>query len=254
MSIPRILGVLECDEKDSGKWKMLLALANFENDKDGLCNPGLEKLAAMARMTPRNGQRMLDELEMDGKIEVIRSRPNKYVINIAKKYPSNRTLCPVSVENKPDISTAVNRTFATPEQDISGTQTGHLRQRNKEEPVLTGKESGKEALDISRDVSAIAQLHPRLEKPEQTEKDIRRQVQLLIEKKNITPISAIDYLERRTNAYRQKTSGWPTEQRPFIVSSATWFRSRCYEEDDQRWERRKGATSIGAYQGNGQVR
>jgi hypothetical protein len=109
--------------------------------------------------------------------------------------------------------------------------------------------------DSDLKIIEIARAHPRFEKPSETEKAIAFQLDRGIGPgppgaglvgRFGDPHKALEYLLERTRLYKRITDLWPPGQQDYIVSSARWFASGCYDEDEKNWERR-----IEKHQGNG---
>lgn len=69
MSIRIMTQVWESGPEDRGELLVLLALADFANDK-GECWPSVASIAQKARMTPRSVQRICHELVAQGRLTI----------------------------------------------------------------------------------------------------------------------------------------------------------------------------------------
>jgi hypothetical protein len=160
---------------EGGKLLVMLALGEWSNE-EGFCFPGEKKICFRTRQSPRNTRRCFNDLIKLGAIKkgtdgfrdgfwinvtMFREAAQKELDaqpktlwnpeNLALLTPKSRaangqkraddgTFSTVDVRPAPTVAAdkmSAKRTTAAPQTDICGTDSGHLRQRNKEEPPLT---------------------------------------------------------------------------------------------------------------------
>lgn len=234
MSVKLMSQVWELANVDQGTLLVLLALADWANDK-GVCWPSVPAIARKARLGDRQVRRILHALEERGIITVQeqrgRKRGKEYSTNV---YRLNLTACPVLVELKPVSNGEVNLTAAVAKPDMSG---GTIRKEpsvtaTTREPSVSSRTIGVNSEGVVRQ---IAQAHPRHEKPVETERAIMEQVERLSRRMSFK--DAADYLLRRTLLFARLTQDWPRDEfRKSFPASPRWFRSACFDENETNWE------------------
>jgi hypothetical protein len=107
---------------------------------------------------------------------------------------------------------------------------------NEDVRVLSSKkqnpqESPPDNSDLT--IQAIANAHPKLAKPFETERAIAEQLDRLGDQMGVN--SALRYLLDKTQKYREEWEKWPKEKQEFSPESPRWFASGCYEEPEKNW-------------------
>lgn len=82
-------------------------------------------------------------------------------------------------------------------------------------------------------IQTIANLHPKLAKPFETERAIVEQLDRLGDEMGVR--NALNYLLRQTRKYRELWEKWPKDKQEFSPESPRWFNSRCYAEPEKNW-------------------
>lgn len=117
MSIKVMAKVWEWSQAESASLLLMLALADHADD-DGLCYPGVERLARKCRISPRSVQRHLKELEGIGEIRVDVGRgvtvqggaTNRYRITVnASGQPRTQSGVNLTGGDKPGLEVVTNR-------------------------------------------------------------------------------------------------------------------------------------------------
>jgi hypothetical protein len=120
---------------------MMLALADHAND-DGVCWPGVERLAKMCRIGPRQAQRLIHELVDAGEVQIVREGGGKGHTNLYR-------VTPPTGFGEPETATdrGASVTGFVPERVSSGASnpvtgdTNPVIQRAKGDIALSGEPS-----------------------------------------------------------------------------------------------------------------
>ena len=125
MSIKTMSAVWQSAELSGGDLLLLLALADFADD-DGVCWPGVEALAAKARIGKRHVYRELNRLAEAGYVKVEHGAgprgTNRYTV--APRGCSNSTLSHESQGGAPQSAEGVTPRAPDPSSDPSGSDQG----------------------------------------------------------------------------------------------------------------------------------
>ena len=129
MSIRVMSQVWESGINDKGELLVMLALADFANDK-GECWPSIGTIAQKARMTPRSVQRVCRSLEAAGALEIstatARAGCNMYRLTPDARVtpdtmsPLTQTTSPPDARVTPPPDARVTRTFIEPSRTVKG--------------------------------------------------------------------------------------------------------------------------------------
>jgi len=122
MSIKIMSQVWECGPDDRGELLVMLALADFADDR-GRCWPSIATIARRARMTPRSAQRILRKLEANGSVQIstgsARSGCNQYTITPDTVSPRHSVTSDAHVTHTPDASVTPPLTPVSPEPSLN---------------------------------------------------------------------------------------------------------------------------------------
>lgn len=118
MSIRIMTQVWESGPEDRGELLVLLALADFANER-GDCWPSVPTIAAKARMDERSARRILRKLEAKGWLTVTmgggRHGCSRYLVNPDTVPPGQNVLPPDKMTPKPGQNEPETRTPVSPE-------------------------------------------------------------------------------------------------------------------------------------------
>ena len=139
MSVQAIAAVLERSQSRLGARLVMLALANHQTDRG--CSPSLETIAREARLSVRQVQRCLRQLEALGEVRIERRSGdvNHYVL-----FPPGQDVTPTPDIPGPEMSPHQAQDV-TPTPDISGPETSSEHKKHKELDIYN------KALDIKLD-------------------------------------------------------------------------------------------------------
>lgn len=124
----------------------------------------------------------------------------------------------------------------TYKQNASKKRAKHEQHYEHVEEALNNKKIvSRESPPADSDVSiqAIANAHPKLAKPFETERAIVEQLDRLGDEMGVR--NALSYLLTQTKKYRESFEKWPEDSKKHSPESPRWFASRCYAEPEKNW-------------------
>lgn len=247
------VAVGKCSPSTRGIWFDLIC-SMHQIDRSGVISGTLIELSRVARCQAVEMDAAIKEIQKNNVADVTFRNDNVTLINRRMRLEHKQRNDNKLKVNKHRDKARCNQDVTDLLPDCNGNVPGdtravqsqsqsHIKEKITKE--ISGKLEGAKPLTTSPEIilaaERIASKHPRLTKPFRTQAEIIAAINRSFDK-GFTAEQAIEYLEKRTEFYAKAVSGWPKEDRQYIVNSENWFKDGCYNEDCRTWIKDGGNT------------